>query len=270
MAIIRGQTTGVIQTPEYKSTATGDKKSGSSTYVYWAWTFEEAVAKQASLQGSGWDASISQQDNGYRIDATYNINIEQTQPGTEPENQWSMVRNVQDENLLESDRLSNITSKTKQLIELAIKNPGKGYPFVEAEKAGDADYILVAGEIYTLMLMGAKTRRMFTKTLKRTITVPAIYNTTWLNDSEGKVITTPSMIARYSIPASVAILMPNPSPSKTVLNQGDGDPNNQVIVQWGWLDMGVDRNFSSNGSVQISQEWEYGKWSTLMYDVIES
>jgi hypothetical protein len=270
-AVILGQTTGVIQTNEYASTLTGDGKSGSTTLKFFAWTQTEALAKQAELRAGGWSANIDQEGNGYRITATYNVNVDQDDPtNTEPENQWSLTRNLQEENLLESDRpvIKALTTETKLAIELSLKNPNKHLPYVETSKASDADYVLVAGEVRTLMATGARSRRIITKTLKRSITVNTNYNTTWLNDSEGVVITTPTMISRYLIPTPVTVLLPNPSPSLILLNTGDNDPNNKIQVQYGWLDLGVDRTFTSNGAVQISQEWEWGKWPTVSYSVI--
>lgn len=272
-AVILGQKTGIIQTPDYASTLTGDGKSGSTTLKFFAWTQAEAIAKQAELRSGGWSANIDQDGAGYRITATYNVNVDQDDPETtEPENQWSLTRNLQEESILESDRpiINELTTETKLAIELALKNPNKKLPWYEKAKASDTAYIQVSGGVYSLMATGARSRRIITKTLKRSITVNTNYNTSWLGDTEGKVITTPAMISRYSIPYPVAVLLPNKTPSLVVLNQGDGDPNNQIQVQYGWLDLGVDRTFSSNGAVNISQEWEYGKWATICYDVIES
>ena len=274
MSTILGQKTGVIATSDNSSNSEEYGKNGSTTCGFFCWTADEANQKVSQLNASGWKCSTTQDGIGWRISATLNVNLGQNPEGPtstiEPTSQWSLTRNIVEENLLEADRevIKELTTLTKESIRLALKNPGKQLPIVEKLYASNTNYVKGANEVYSLMAMGMKSRRIITKTLKRTITVSEMYNTTWLNNSEGKVIGTPTMISRYNIPISVSCLMPNPSVKEFILNSGDNNIMNRVYVNYGWLDLGVDRNFSNNGNVQISQEWEYGKWSNLAYDVI--
>ena len=272
MAVIIGQKTGVIQTPEYSTTLEPKGQGGSTGTSYFAWTLAEANTKINELSALGWQCSLTQDGPGYRINTTFNVNIDQNPPEqpVEPTSQWSLVKQLDTDNLLESDRaiIKQLTTKTKELIRTRLKKPDSIIPIVEYEKLNDEQYIKDAVRVYSLMLIGITGKKIFIKTLKRTITVTDNYNSTWLQDSEGKVITTPTMITRYDIPAAVSVLMPNPAPSVVTTNAADNDPTNLVKLQYGWLDMGTDRQFSSNNNIQISQEWQYGKWPFDMYDIM--
>lgn len=269
MATIVGIKSGIIEGFDYNTSLEPLGKAGSTGINYFAWTLNEANAQISALTANGWKCELNREGNGYHITATLNYNQDQQDPEQEPENQWSLTRNLEDINLLESDEPSVkfLTTTTKTNILNRLKNPLSKQPLWEKAKSTDSTYMSVANEVYTLMSLGTRTKRIITKTLKRSVTVPETYSSTWLLESEGKIMTTPTMISRFGIPAHVSVLMPNPNPSKIWLNEADGDVTNDVEVLYGWLDLGVDRVFSSKGNIQLSHEWVYNKWSTIAYTI---
>lgn len=265
MAVIRGEKN-LIQTETKLST--DPKNNGSTVYSF---TGDETLVRNKALQmvAAGYAVDIQPDGPFWNLNCTINYNAEDNPGEVEPSSQWELILNGEEEGILESDRpiITGLTTKTKTAIEYKVKHPESKALWVEKERVTNTAYMAVAGEIYALMASGVKSRRIFTQTLKRTITVSTRFNVSWLQDTAGKVLSTGVMIGRYAIPAQVAVLL---KPTSTVvLNQNDGNAYNQIQCVYGWLDNGVSYRLSSQDKIQISQEWLYNKWATALYDVIQ-
>lgn len=172
--------------------------------------------------------------------------------GTEtPTLVWEYLANIFEIDILEADvaGINTISSENRRVLRDAIANPD---PDADPDFDPTDPQILVVQDLYDLMLGGVRSFRVNVPTLKRSALVSGSYGVQASLSNVGRIITTATLQTQENIPATILFSLP----SFTTTKPG---------FVYAWYKKHPNVQQAGGNKWQVSQEWEYGLWPTLLY-----
>jgi hypothetical protein len=172
-----------------------------------------------------------------------------SEPGGEnPVDTWELLPGEVEKDVMEANLalLNSISADEKRMIRDAIQNPTPGEsPALTTTNAID---------LYLLMLSGLRAVRVFAPVLRRTRTVSSSYGIPQANTNVGRLLSN-STVANEGIPSGFLLGFDG------VYATGSA----RTGYVYGWYKKPPTLQKSWGTRIQISQEWEFGFWPTLIY-----
>lgn len=248
--------------------------TGSTTWVYEG---PKALifAKAYSLFVTGWQVNtVSNGEGGasnpiYTLTATYQADLSQnggqTAGVTQPEPVWEVGGVAIQQSMFEIDRpiITSLSGDTREKIEKALKNPSLGLPLVSAIHVADLDNAI---NVYTMMQIGVEGKTINAKQIKRTVTVPNKFVSTWITN-EGKVLSKDALISTYGVPYWIQNRLSDNSPRQVIINTIQFSVN-ILYAYYGYLEGETKYLDVGANMVQISTEWTYGRYPMPLFDTL--
>jgi hypothetical protein len=212
-----------------------------------------------------WDWELEESGPNATVTATMSNIDGSNQTPEVPVDNWELVPGEVEKDLLEADiaaaNLVNDTDK-KTLRNLIAQPPSLGTKIDNAWAlttfTGTNEEKAAAFEMYQVILKGQRSVKMFAPVLRRTRTVSNQYAVREANTNSGRLIKTSSLESVEQVPASFLISFGQPPFSKV--------PLDQVRYTYAWFKHPPTLQVAANNRIQITQQWEFGLWSILIYD----
>lgn len=157
---------------------------------------------------------------------------------------WELQPNMVEKDILDADiAINNLTVAQKDAIKAAVAANSVG-----SLSGNSLKY-------YKLLRAGVTSVRVFEPVLRHTLIVRADYRIAASLTNVGKILTTAQLQSFENVPGILLFNLPTGSKVRT----------DALDVDYGWLKKYPTVTQISGGKWQISQEWEYGLWSTDLY-----
>lgn len=243
--VINGQPGAYIQPKEY-----GRTESGRYCIYTWEGTLLAIQALVNWVEGAGGTWTIQERPSGRTatLKARFPIDLNIKEKAEES---WDYTVTEVEKDLLLADIpiIGSLTPDEKRLIRRILdSNPDfstMSPPFVPGSNAE---------AVYQLMLAGQTSIRVNAPHLRHKLTVSNLWTTAASSLDVGLIISTPTLINIEGVPASILINLPN-------------DISNQPGLYYGWYKKSPSVRTIALQRTQIEQEWEYGLWPALTYNV---
>jgi hypothetical protein len=237
-----------------------DKKTGFSLVRRWRGTEAVITSLYDSLISGSAYSNVSMTEGAvWEVRARADTDVDGNNdpaPDNSAVDTWELTANRADSDILSSS-IASVTGLNEADL-LLLRD------FVDGKKAFD-DYISsspafvapASGDpvgIYDLLKRGTKRIVSYAPVIRKTQTVANNYAIPSALTNVSKVWTTASFLAVESVPPSIG----NNLPASSVV----GD------FQYGWLKGFPAITDTVDGKVQLQQEWEWGLWSTVLYNVV--
>lgn len=184
-----------------------------------------------------------------------------------PVESWELLPGAVEKDFLESDIalceniLSDEAHPDKQAIRDGIENRQKKPPAFK----GTGINLAAAQAAYDLMLGGVRATKVFAPTLKHTYVVSNVYAVRFANTNVKRIISTATLLTIESVPGSFLLSLNTPPYTDVSTRPGKNfAPYNTGLV-YGWYKSPPTLQTTANNRLQISQEWEFGLWPTMVY-----
>jgi hypothetical protein len=235
-------------------------RQGRTRTESWRGTSSQIDALYSYYANLGWEVDVQQRGAAdlWDLSATLTFDFTETPPTV-----WEISGHASEQSVLEcTDRtpISTLTTNQKLAIELSIKEGNEKAMIATITGDTGQDVYPKMKTVYNLMAIGVEGKQVFNPTVRRTITVSNNYNANWSLNNVGKVLSKGTLLSSYGVPNYISNLMANSSTEAT--------DNNGVKSVTGYLEQYPNYQTVGGNNIQISQEWIYSKFSTLLYDFI--
>jgi len=182
---------------------------------------------------------------------------------------WELQPNIVEKDLMEADMgnfsahtgINGLTMAMKKFIRDQVNGDGTALDTSKVEytsgTSGDGGQKKTMDELFKLMTHGVKSVRVFAPTLRHTILARPDYSVVESITNCGKIIV--DIAATESIPSTLIFNLPTPGATQTI----DG-----ITLKYGWFKKYPTVTQVAAGKWQITQELEYGLWSTTLYQFV--
>lgn len=165
-----------------------------------------------------------------------------------PPQVWEYITNEVEKDIMETD-IAAVNAVNGTADEKILRKAINGTELTSEEESGLS---VGAAAIYADIKAGVRSVRVYVPTVRVSRTVSSSYQTKAANTNVGSILTTATLASNEGIPAWVLFTPPAYTTSK---------PNRA----WGWFKKPPSITNSGGIRSTISQEWEYGLWSTTLY-----
>jgi hypothetical protein len=254
MPIILGTNGPVEQPLDYSHSPTG----GDTTRREWVGTLTALQSKLGELRWNGWSYNVRGLGNGmYRV--TADIAGDATGSGVDPQGNeqqdvWELTPNKVGKDILELDiALINV---------LDPENINEIRKFIQDPPVGDVSPAFTSNQpeclkVFNLMAAGVKNMSISAPVLRHTANIPPRAPSSVAYGNIGKVLTVATLQTSEGAPPDFIIPL-STFPSGAVTRGGIG-------MTHGWLKSLPTLRAQSNGSRQVTLEYEFGLWATDLY-----
>lgn len=245
--VINGQTGAHEQPVKF-----GRDTSGPYVERTWHGT-RAAITAQYNLCVAG--GGVCEVTTGIGVDKlTARFSIQQDTGGgtTEvPVDQWEFLASHVEKDVLEADVTFSpaLTDHDKKQLKNYLVNPPASPSDVAAWDNA------TGSNLFELMENGLRSITVNAPTLRHTQTVSNVYTVRAALTNVGKIISSSTLMISEAIPTTVLFNLPFDTVKRSF---GGG-------LSYGWRKMHPSVTIAARSKLQITQEWEYGLWSNLLY-----
>lgn len=237
---------------------TFDTARGWQTIRTWVGPEEKITALTGVLSAAGWNLDCIGGFANWTLVASIGQAIDGTTAET-PIDSWELLPNAVEKSLLRADiaYVNSISSDQKARLESSINNNDKTYPTTGDGAITDSH----AQALWPYMRHGEVSVTIFAPVLRHIQTVSNRYTVRASNTNVGRIISTATLSASEGVPADFLISLPDDAaPGGTDAGLKD--------LRYGWLKARPTISKAAYNKAQISQEWAYGLWNTLVYGAV--
>lgn len=203
------------------------------------------------LKNAGYEFQL---DEGYGAIGTVRAQIPDRTDGSAEEviNLWELDNNSATKDILETDDsgINSISATHKRAIRAQIQSPD------EDENSAQGSFSNpVAQQVYDLMMKGVREKVVYQQVLRHTQTVSTNYQVAASRTNVRRIISKASMANQENIPIWIYDSM-------------DDGTSAQTGLAYGWYKEPPKITVVSYQRTQISQQWTFGLWSTLLYGAL--
>lgn len=275
-AIKLGEITGV-------TTSNWDPRTGGSSTTVFTGTQDQITSLAEDCQTAGFAYRITG-GHIWKMEVTFPVDIIVNALTDEPPpiSFWELANHTIDRNILElTDRplISTLSTDTKQLIELLLKNPWDTATAPVA--SGDEKNIINATIALNMKRIGVEGRLTAIPTIKRTVIFSNYFD---LNDVEGwgagaitnnlRVFSTDELLSNYNIGNPLSrmpnfienqlpdgLILYDVNANTTAERRGFATSKGGIVTFVGWLQYPIDTQQISLQKCQATQTWVFNNWS---------
>lgn len=252
------QAIGTFTETEQPRKFTWDPKEGPRTIRVWHGNKEAMDARAAIMIGAKWSVRKDQilGTDKWQVEASAPISEEGEAAGVEIVDTWELLPKDAAKSLLQSDASAvlalsgdDITRIKKVLDESWTSEQSPAYDDVSNSLA-----------VLALLKAGVESWEVEQPVLTHTWAVPYGMNLAYAYSNIGRIYSTATLFSSESIPVEVTSgvlswVSQFSNPTRT-----DG-----VSLVWGWKKRAPQQRVVGNNRSEIVQTWEFGLWSTLLY-----
>lgn len=211
-----------------------------------------------------WDWSIEETGPNATLTAQSNTLPGSDETGTVLTDVWELRSAEVEKDILEADiaGIAGIPAATKQKIRHLIDTRDESTVIEQTFGTPGIEPAVTALKVYNLMVKGVKSVRVYAPILTRRITVSSKYSTAVPMANVGRVLKSTTMVQSAgngeSVPATFLIPL-NSAPFTSV--------SADATLAYGWLKGYPALVASAGGRTELTQEFQFGLWSVLLYGV---
>ena len=171
-------------------------------------------------------------------------------------NVWELQPNIVEKDLMEADltAVNALTMADKQSVRQSVDSYVAGSAAPTFSTGSDPATMV---KLWKLMTHGVKSIRVFAPTLRHTLITRPDYAVTQSIANCGNVII--DLAATESVPSTLIFAVPAGGIVRTL---------DSITLKTGWYKKFPTVSQVAGGKWQITQEWEYGLWSTDLYTFV--
>lgn len=254
-ATVAGNLNSIGKYTEQAIRYTTDPRTGAQTVRTFHGPYQAVLNLVAGLQNNGWATDLHYKAGPvWELTATIGLSWSNNQILDNPVDLWELTSNRVEKDFLNAQNslVASLSTTDIQILQNFLDNPPFPIPTtppVSASGAALSGNGLIA---YNLVLSGVKSQAIFQPVLKHTQTTSNIYAVAASVANVGMLLKTSTLAA--VLPNALAFTMPaDPAFGKTGF-------------AYGWLVDAPNVRVSAFNKTQIEQVFEFGLWSTAMYN----
>lgn len=205
----------------------------------------------------GWEINVDKGPTGtiWTLEGTTNSDLDGNAAGQEIVDNWELLPNKVEKDLLESscDLVNTLTTHNiANLRKLYAEADGNGLNFHFGDNNENCQ------KVYALMISGVTHWRIFQPVLRHNWIVGNGTRYSPNMQNNGLILTTNTLVSTEGVPGDFDIALDS-------LNYGAVSSRSGIDLTYGWFKNIPTLNKSSNNRREIHAEWEFGLWSVDLY-----
>lgn len=226
----------------------GRTEAGAFADKVWEGTLNEIVSEALAVEFSGglWTVTESYTGGKYRLEAHFPIDFNATET---PVDAWELFGEEIEKDILQADipEIDALEEPDIDALRSALDNGIDSKDPLQQTRLSDG----FASDLYEQIRLGLKSKIISVEHLRHTQTVSSLWTVPHSRTNVGKIISTATLIADEKPPSVLGL----PTDVSTRRN-----------MEYGWYKKKATVRTCAGHKTQIEQEWEYGLWSTLIYN----